>query len=136
MLSESEEVYLCLKDGSKIFKGTFSKIVGGDTVHGRVLNEDEGRFFIVRILKDCSAWREFDTDIHCAGASVSWNLKHIVQSTAVQFSELTEARSPRLLQLQKQRKNPTKWEKKCEEAEVGDRIAEVMGAQMLKMHRF
>ena len=57
------------------------------TVHGKVAKENEGRFFITKILKDCLQYPHFNKDHHCTGSAILWNkddtcsIKHLEVET-------------------------------------------------------
>ena len=123
-LTEGEEVYLRLSNQTQVFKATFSYSKKGDTVHGRSVGEEKARFFIVKILKTCSKWTEFDSDVLCRGAAILWSLNHITRlQPAKNFSQLgTEARQPKVLVKRKRKRNPEKWRKNVKKSRLYEEL--------------
>ena len=73
-LSDGEEFCICLSNNEPIFRANYSK--DGDTVHGHAIAKNQARFFIAKVLKNCSKWQNFDSDFHSGGAAILWNLTH------------------------------------------------------------
>lgn len=97
------------KNGLKAFKAKFQKTTD-KTVHGKEMNENEGRFFITKVLKDANKWGEFDVDRHQVGSAILWNTLSIMKMRyAVTDSSGTEATPPSKRDTKKRKRNPEKW---------------------------
>ena len=109
LLTEGEEVYLC-DANIPVFKATFCKINTDQSVHGQTIGLNQARFFITKIMKDCCKWKNFDSDVHCIGAAILWNIAKIQRLIAAEVGELgTEARKPSVLSKRKRKRDPSKW---------------------------
>ena len=71
---EKEEVFLCLPYPTQVFKATFSYSEKDDAVHGQIVREEKARFYIAKVMKTCSKWEEFDSDVHRRGAAILQSL--------------------------------------------------------------
>ena len=108
-LKEGQEVYLCWL-GKDIFKATYQGSSGD--VHGKELDDNHGRFFILKSMKDASKWNQFDPDVHLSGSVVMWKLTDIRRMMRTPFSELgTEANFATPLPYRKRKRNEQNWQK-------------------------
>ncbi len=64
--------YFLTFNGKNIFRATYEPIEGGDEIHFKKIEDNEGRFFIRKVLKDVIHYPDFDEDVHCVGAAVMW----------------------------------------------------------------
>ena len=110
-LKDSEEVYLSIQ-GKDILKGTY-QVTDDKFVHGQELDENHGRFFITKVMKDAGTWKKFDPEVHCVGSAVMWKLANIRRMIRTPFSKLgTEATYATPLPKPKRKRNPEDWQVK------------------------
>ena len=79
-------------------------------VHGKEVKADQGRFFIMKVLKKAMEWKSFDLDKMCEGAAILWgkgDAKKISAKTDLRSG--TESKNPTVLAEKKRKRNPEKW---------------------------
>ena len=111
-LADGEEVYL-LYDKIKVFSAKYEKTSPeATTVHGITLQKDEGRFFITKVMRNVSKWKEFDVDRMQEGAPVKWKISDIMRkNSAVNIDTGTEARFATPRSTRKRKRQPEKWKR-------------------------
>ena len=122
-LTDGEKVYLCLPNNELIFRANYSE--DGDIVHGHAIAINQARFFITKVLKNCSKWQNFDSDLHSGGTAILWNLAHTSKQQHTSPSSLqlgTEARKPKVLPDQKRKRNPSKWKKNVKKLKLNQSL--------------
>ena len=67
-----------MSNGKKIFKAKYQKTTD-KIVHGVEMKENDARFFITKVLKSASSWKDFDVDKHAAGGAILWSTKAIIK---------------------------------------------------------
>ena len=96
-IHNGKEVYLT-KGGTDIFRGKYESCPEDSLVHGETLGEDHGRFFITKVFKNASKWKDFDCDKHTSGAVVKWPFNSIRKLMRKDVhAQGTESRLPTLL---------------------------------------
>ena len=97
-----------------IFKATYDISIPGSTIHGKSINENEGRFIISKVFKEAVEWLEFESDMHVVGAFVKWDLRDVTKISNLTLDEINsscstvyEKATP--LQERKRKRNPSKW---------------------------
>ena len=88
--------------GKDVFKGTFH-VIDDKFVHGKELDENHGRFFISKVLKDANRWKSFNPELHCVGAAVMWKLVDKLGTEATYATPLIG---------RKRKRNEGKWQVK------------------------
>lgn len=111
-LADGEEVYL-LRNNIKMFSGKYEKTdPGKTTVHGNILQENEGRFFITKVMRNVSKWKDFDVDVMTVGAPILWKKSELMRkNSAVDVTIGTEARNPTARFERKRKRQPEKWQR-------------------------
>ena len=79
-------------------------------VHGKVLTEDSGRFFIEKVMKDAGSWVGFDIDTMSNGSAIAWSLDAVETIQIAQAVVGTEARTLTLLKERKRKRTPEEWQ--------------------------
>ena len=109
-LADGEEVYL-LHEKFEVFKAKYEKSNPGTAVHGITIQEDEGRFFITKVMRNVIKWKDFDADVMCEGAAILWKKSDIKRRNGVDVNIGTEALHPTPRLERKRKRQPEKWEK-------------------------
>ena len=64
----------------------------GDLLHNRVIPHGHGKFLLKTVfIRRALAWNNFDQDIHCEGAYLSWNMKDLQKYKTRYFISVTIA---------------------------------------------
>ena len=92
----------------------------GGMNHGRALRNDEGRFWIIKVMKDAYRYPKFDEDVHCVGTTVTWKLNQLEQiSTPFVHRPGTEEEVPRLRDASPLKKHrPETWEQNIRKRKI------------------
>ena len=105
---DGEEAYLT-ENGKDLFKAWYEKCSIETMVHGEMIGEGNGRFFITRVLKDAKEWSQFDEDKHVKGAAIKWSFLTSRKRKRKAFvAQGTESKSPTPLQRRNKKMTPTK----------------------------
>ncbi|XP_066922321.1 uncharacterized protein [Clytia hemisphaerica] len=84
--------------------------VDGTLVHGEEIKDNQGRFFIVKVMKKAMEWDSFDLDTMCEGAAILWEKSDIkIISAKNQLESGTEAKTPTPLAQRKRKRQPENW---------------------------
>ena len=107
-IADNEVVILLNGNGTSIFKAAYSIIPNGGTVHGKPIQEGEGRFFINTVYASASAWDDFDPEHHLEGLAIIWKINQTrrLSSTGHSFDYAgTEGQSPTKTAIRRKRVN-------------------------------
>ena len=82
-------------------------------MHGRELQKNEGRFYIINISVNAKEYPYFDIDIHSVGSAIAWSLKDIQMMKSITVEKAsTEALSPTVyLKSPEMKRDPRRWKK-------------------------
>lgn len=118
-LLDGEELYL-LKGDSEIFKAKYQETQLGESVHGKVLQLGEGRFFILKVLRGAIKWGEFDPDVMCNGAAIIWRKSEIKRRLLKKDEFGTEALTPTPRESRKRKRQPENWKTNIKKRAVNE----------------